>query len=191
MGNSDQGTSFMRVGGDERELRPWHYIYVHSVQTSTGVDDRDGARKRQTGWVCECERESVREREAARDRKRERGGERERERERDLQWRGRREWCRSVHPTPTPYILHPTSYTLHRTLYTLQATPFTVHRAPYTGHPRGSYTLTSSGVDDGDGAVALRVHLREPAWLVPRWHHQDVLRVSMRECVCVCVCVCV
>ena len=27
MGNSDHGTTYMRVGGDEGELRPWHYIY--------------------------------------------------------------------------------------------------------------------------------------------------------------------
>jgi len=27
MGNSDHGTTYMRVGGDDGELRPWHYIY--------------------------------------------------------------------------------------------------------------------------------------------------------------------
>ena len=27
MGNSDHGTSYMRVGGDDGELRPWHFIY--------------------------------------------------------------------------------------------------------------------------------------------------------------------
>ena len=26
MGNSDHGTKYMRVGGDDGELRPWHYI---------------------------------------------------------------------------------------------------------------------------------------------------------------------
>jgi len=26
-GNSDHGTTYMRVGGDDGELRPWHYIY--------------------------------------------------------------------------------------------------------------------------------------------------------------------
>jgi len=27
MGNSDQSTTYMMVGGDDGELRPWHYIY--------------------------------------------------------------------------------------------------------------------------------------------------------------------
>jgi len=27
MGNSDHGTTHMRVGWDDGELRPWHYIY--------------------------------------------------------------------------------------------------------------------------------------------------------------------
>jgi len=27
MGNSDHGATYMRVGGDDVELRPWHYIY--------------------------------------------------------------------------------------------------------------------------------------------------------------------
>ena len=27
MGNSDHGTSYMRVGGDDGELRPWHFLY--------------------------------------------------------------------------------------------------------------------------------------------------------------------
>ena len=27
MGNSDHGTAYMRVGGDDGELRPWHFIY--------------------------------------------------------------------------------------------------------------------------------------------------------------------
>ena len=26
MGNSDYGTTYVRVGGDDGELRPWHYI---------------------------------------------------------------------------------------------------------------------------------------------------------------------
>jgi hypothetical protein len=33
MGNSDHGTSHMREGGDDRELRPWHYIYVYSIES--------------------------------------------------------------------------------------------------------------------------------------------------------------
>ena len=31
MGNSDHGTTYMREGGDDGELRPWHYIYVYSI----------------------------------------------------------------------------------------------------------------------------------------------------------------
>ena len=30
MGNSDHGTTYMRVGEDDGELRPWHYIYVYN-----------------------------------------------------------------------------------------------------------------------------------------------------------------
>jgi len=33
MGNSDHGTTYMRVGGDNGELRPWHYIYVYSIES--------------------------------------------------------------------------------------------------------------------------------------------------------------
>ena len=33
MGNSDNGTSYMRVGGDDGEHRPWHYIYVYSIES--------------------------------------------------------------------------------------------------------------------------------------------------------------
>ena len=33
MGNSDRGTSCMRVGGNDGELRPWHYIYVYSTDS--------------------------------------------------------------------------------------------------------------------------------------------------------------
>ena len=29
MGNSDHGTAYIRVGGDDGELRPWHYIRIH------------------------------------------------------------------------------------------------------------------------------------------------------------------
>ena len=32
MGNSYHGTTYMRVGGDDGELRPWHYIYVYSIE---------------------------------------------------------------------------------------------------------------------------------------------------------------
>ena len=28
MGNSDHGTTYMRVGGDAGALRPWHYIHL-------------------------------------------------------------------------------------------------------------------------------------------------------------------
>ena len=31
MGNSDHGTTYMRVGGDDGEFRPLHYIYVYSI----------------------------------------------------------------------------------------------------------------------------------------------------------------
>ena len=27
MGNSDHGTAYTRVGGDDGELRPWRYVY--------------------------------------------------------------------------------------------------------------------------------------------------------------------
>ena len=33
MGNSDHGTIYMRVGGDDGELRPWYYIYVYSIES--------------------------------------------------------------------------------------------------------------------------------------------------------------
>ena len=33
MGNSDHGTEYMRVGGDYEEFRPWHYIYVYSIES--------------------------------------------------------------------------------------------------------------------------------------------------------------
>ena len=33
MGNSDHGTEYMRVGGDNRELRPEHYIKVYSIES--------------------------------------------------------------------------------------------------------------------------------------------------------------
>jgi len=31
MGNSDRGTTYMRVGKDDGKLRTWHYIYVYST----------------------------------------------------------------------------------------------------------------------------------------------------------------
>jgi hypothetical protein len=33
MGNSDHGTKYVRVGGDDEELRPWLYIYVDSIES--------------------------------------------------------------------------------------------------------------------------------------------------------------
>ena len=36
MGNSDHGTTYMRVGGGDGELRPWHCIYVYSIETQRG-----------------------------------------------------------------------------------------------------------------------------------------------------------
>jgi len=33
MGNSDDGNAYMRVGRDDGELRAWHYIYVHSIES--------------------------------------------------------------------------------------------------------------------------------------------------------------
>jgi len=33
MGNSDHSTTYMRVGGDDGELRPWYYIYVYSIES--------------------------------------------------------------------------------------------------------------------------------------------------------------
>ena len=33
MGNSDHGTTCMRVGGDDGELRPLHYIYLYSIDS--------------------------------------------------------------------------------------------------------------------------------------------------------------
>ena len=33
MGNSDHDTTYMRVGGDDGKLRPWHYIYVYSIES--------------------------------------------------------------------------------------------------------------------------------------------------------------
>ena len=42
MGNSDHGTTYMRVGGDEGELRPWHYIYglVFTTLDVAGVNKK-------------------------------------------------------------------------------------------------------------------------------------------------------
>ena len=31
MGNSDYGTTYMTVGGDDWRVRPSHYIYAHSI----------------------------------------------------------------------------------------------------------------------------------------------------------------
>ena len=36
MGSSDLGTRYMTERGVDRELRPWHYIYVYSVHGSKG-----------------------------------------------------------------------------------------------------------------------------------------------------------
>ena len=33
MGNSDHGTTYMRVGGTDGELRPWHYVYVDGIES--------------------------------------------------------------------------------------------------------------------------------------------------------------
>ena len=33
MGNSDHGPKDMRVGGGGGGLRPWHYIYVYSIES--------------------------------------------------------------------------------------------------------------------------------------------------------------
>jgi len=33
MGTSDHGTTYMRVAGHDGELRPWHYIYVCSIES--------------------------------------------------------------------------------------------------------------------------------------------------------------
>ena len=33
MGNFDHGTTYMRAGGDDRGLRPWHYIYMYSIES--------------------------------------------------------------------------------------------------------------------------------------------------------------
>jgi len=33
MGNSDHGTTYMRVGGDNGELRLWQRIYVYSIES--------------------------------------------------------------------------------------------------------------------------------------------------------------
>jgi len=32
MGNSDHGTTYMMVRGNDGQLRPWHYIYVYSIE---------------------------------------------------------------------------------------------------------------------------------------------------------------
>ena len=37
MGNSDHGTTYARIGEDDGELRPWHYIYMRA-----GGDDVRG-----------------------------------------------------------------------------------------------------------------------------------------------------
>jgi len=33
MGNSNHGVSYRRVDGDDGERRPWHYIYVCSIES--------------------------------------------------------------------------------------------------------------------------------------------------------------
>ena len=37
MGNFDHGTTYMRVGGDDGELRPLHYMYVYSNESRLGA----------------------------------------------------------------------------------------------------------------------------------------------------------
>ena len=32
MGNSDHGTTYIKEGGDDGELRQWHYIYLYSIE---------------------------------------------------------------------------------------------------------------------------------------------------------------
>ena len=36
MGNFEHGTTYMRVGGDDGELRPLHYMYVYSNESRLG-----------------------------------------------------------------------------------------------------------------------------------------------------------
>ena len=33
MGSSDHDTTYFRVGGDDEDLRPWHSIYVYSIES--------------------------------------------------------------------------------------------------------------------------------------------------------------
>ena len=33
MGNLHHGTTYMRVGGNDGELRPWHYIYAYRIES--------------------------------------------------------------------------------------------------------------------------------------------------------------
>ena len=42
MENSDHGTTYMRAGGDDGELRPWHYIYVYSITFDMELVAPDG-----------------------------------------------------------------------------------------------------------------------------------------------------
>jgi hypothetical protein len=32
MDHSDHGTTYMRVGGEDGELRPWRYMYVYGIE---------------------------------------------------------------------------------------------------------------------------------------------------------------
>jgi len=55
MGNSDHGTTYIRVGGDNGELRPWHYIYVYSIKSRPmmrfGYDAYMTRRPRRKVWI--------------------------------------------------------------------------------------------------------------------------------------------
>ena len=51
MGNSDHGTTYMRVGGDDGELLPGHYIPVYSIERRLIMRDRYDSHVRiQISW---------------------------------------------------------------------------------------------------------------------------------------------
>ena len=96
----------VRVGGDDGELRPWHYIYEGRRGrwgTSVSVNESKGnltqLKAQGPSRTCNESKEEEKEKEC-------------KENPRDLSER--------LHPTPhtphpTPYTLHPIPYTLHPT----------------------------------------------------------------------------
>ena len=61
MENSDHGTTYIRVGRDDGELRPWHYMYIHSIESRLkggGVPEGPRRKGRELQRACPAARAS-------------------------------------------------------------------------------------------------------------------------------------